>query len=241
MFSIFKRELKEALSSPLFYILCAIFSAIVGWLFYNYILGSKEHTGTTLTNNVLIPLFGVMNSLFMFFSPILTMNSFVEEKNSGTLDLLLRSKVSIWEIILGKFLSHVTLISLMLSLSIICPLILMFSGYSDWGIVGSAYLGLILNISCYIIVGLFASSLTENQIVSGFVSFSIILGILLVNLTANTANSFIVGQIFNYLNNISHFSYFVKGDIRSYSFIYYSSFVGLFMLFTSKSLESRRW
>lgn len=241
MFNIFKRELKEALTSPLFYILCAIFSAIIGWLFYNYILASKEHTGLTLTSNVLIPLFGVMNSLFMFFSPILTMNSFVEEKNSGTLDLLLRSKVGLWRIVMGKFLSHVSLISIMLSLSIICPIILMFSGYSDWGIVASAYLGLILNISCYIIVGLFASSLTENQIVSGFVSFSIILGILLINLTANSANNYIVGQIFNYLNNISHFSYLVKGDIRSYSFIYYGSFVGLFMLFTSKSLESRRW
>lgn len=241
MFSILKREMKESFSSPLFFILCAIFSAIVGWIFYNYILASKEHTGLTLTQNVLIPLFGVINSLFMFFAPILTMNTFSEEKKSGTLDLLLRSKLSIWKIILGKFLSHMTLITIMLSLSIICPIILMFSGYSDWGIVASAYFGLVLNIGCFVIVGMFSSSITENQIVSVFVSFTIIISILLLNLTANSTNNFIVGQIFSYLNNISHFSFMAKGDIRSYSVVYFCSFIGMFMLFISKSLDSRRW
>ena len=241
MFNIIKRELKESLSSPLFYILCAVFSAMVGWIFYNYVLASKEHTGTSLTHNVLIPLFNVINFLFMIFTPILTMNSFTEEKKSGTLDLLLRSKVSVWNIIVGKFFSSLSLISLMLLLSLICPIVLMFSGYSDWGIVFSSYLGLILNIGCFIVVGMFASSLTENQIVSGFISFSIIMSILLLNLTANSTNNFIVGQIFSYLNNSFHFSFIIKGDLRSYSFVYFFSFIGLFMLFINKSLESRKW
>ena len=241
MFNIYKRELKEALSSPLFYILCAIFSAITGWIFYYKVLASKEVVGTTLTTNVLIPLFGIISSLFMFLTPLLTMNSFVEEKKSGTLELLMRSKVGIWNIIFGKFLSHITQISFMLVLSLMFPMILMFSGYSDWGIVLSGYLGLLLNISTYVLIGMFASSISGNQIISGFVSFSMIFGVLLLNLTANSTNNFIVGQILSYLNNNSHFMHFAQGDIRSFSFIYFASFIGLFMLFINKSLSSRRW
>ncbi len=241
MLSIFKREFKESLSSPLFYILCAIFSAIVGWIFYNYILASKEHTGASLTQNVLIPLFNIISFLFMILTPMLTMNTFCEENKSGTLDLLLRSKVSIWKIIIGKFLSNLTMISIMLGLSFICPIVLMFSGYSDWGVVFSAYLGLLLNISCFVVVGMFASSLSENQIVSAFISFAILISILLLNLSANSTNNFIVGQIFSYMNNSFHFSFMVKGDLRSYSFVYFFSFIGLFMLFINKSLDSRRW
>lgn len=241
MINIYKRELREALSSPLFYILCAIFIGITGWVFYYSVLSSKEYVGSSLTTNVLLPLFGMIGSLFMFLTPLLTMNSFVEEKNSGTLDLLMRSKVGLWNIIFGKYLSHLTQIVIMLILSVMFPLILMFSGYSDWGIVLSAYLGLILNISAYILIGMFASSISGNQIVSGFIAFSMTLGILLLNLAANSSKNFIVGEILSYLNNISHFQYFVSGDIRSFSFVYFASFIGLFMLFINKSLSSRRW
>ncbi|ATH07035.1 hypothetical protein BIY24_03510 [Halobacteriovorax marinus] len=241
MINLYKRELKESLGSPLFYILCAIFIAITGWIFYYSVVGSNQMNQSSLTTNVLQPLFSTISSLFMFLTPLLTMNSFVEEKNNGTLDLLMRSKLGLWNIILGKYFAHMTLILFMLVLSLMFPLILMFSGYTDWGVVLSSYLGLILNISAYVVLGMFASSISGNQIVSGFISFALIFGVLLLNLAANSSHNFIVGQILNYLNNQFHFASFIKGSIRSFSFVYFISFIAVAMLFINKSLSSRRW
>ncbi|MBC7714942.1 MAG: ABC transporter permease subunit [Rhizobacter sp.] len=236
-----KKELKDAFSSPLIYILAGLFSLMMGWLFFNYLLQSKEMTTTTMTQGVIIPIFGNINFIFIFLCPLITMRSFAEEKRQHTLDLLLRSELTEMQIILGKFISNILMVFFMLSLTLLFPVILAFSGYSDWGVVGSSYLGIGLSVMAYTSVGLFCSSLTDNQIVASLLTFCILLGSMLLVISVNATNNYIFALMIQYMTIPFHYEGFTKGLLRSYSFVYFISFLAFFFLLTLKSLQSRKW
>lgn len=238
---LFKKETKDSFCSPFVYIITSLFCLVIGWIFFNYLLASNELTNTSLTNSILIPVFGVMNSMFMFFSPLLTMGKIAEEKKSGTLDLLLMSKLKPSSIIISKLMSSFLIVLFMLSFTLVFPIILYFSGYTDWGIVFSNYLGVIFTSLCYLSVGLFASSLTENQIVAVFSSFCMILCLNLLSLTSTSVNNYIFSLLLRYFSLGFHVSPLIQGSLKSFSFIFFFSFMGIFLYMTKKSLESRRW
>lgn len=241
IYSIWKKEMKEATSSALTYILMGLFGGLIGWLFFNYLVAAKEPTESMLMNNVLVPTFGNMNFIFLFLAPLLTMKSFAEERKTGTLDLLLMSKFSNFSIVLGKLFSVLTLALAMLSLTILFPIILGMSGLNEWGGVVSAYVGLVFSITCYLSVGLFASSLTENMIVSALLSFCILLGLMLLVFTANVTDNYLLGQIFQYGSTPFHYEGFVNASIKSYNIVYFVSFIGFFLFLTKISIEARKW
>jgi ABC-2 type transport system permease protein len=236
-----KKELKDSFSSPLIYILSGLFSLMMGWLFFNYLLQSKDMTSASMTQAVITPIFGNINFIFIFLCPLITMRSFAEEKKQQTLDLLLRSNLSEMQIILGKFLSNVLMVFFMLSLTLLFPLILAFSGYSDWGVVWSSYLGIALSVMAYISVGLFCSSLTDNQIVASLITFCILLGSMLLVISVNATNNYLLALMIQYLTIPFHYEGFTKGLLRSYSFVYFLSYLSFFFLLTLKSLQSRKW
>ncbi len=236
-----KKELGDAFFSPLIYILSGLFCFMMGWLFFNYLLQAKTLTTATMTQAVITPIFGNMNFIFVFLCPLLTMRSFAEERKQSTLDLLLRSELSEMQIILAKFISNLVMVLFMISFTLVFPIILALSGYSDWGVVGSSYLGVLLSIMAYIAVGLFCSSLTDNQIVASLLTFCILLGSMLMVITVNATNNYLLALIVQYMTVPFHYEGFVKGLFRSYSFIYFASFIGFFFLLTLKSLQSRKW
>lgn len=236
-----KKECRDYFLSPLVYIISSLFCLIMGWIFFNYLIASNEMTNTSLTQSILIPLFGIMNSMFMFLAPIITMGKFSEENKYGTLDLLLLSKLSALTIILAKLISSFISVLFMLSFTLVFPIILYYSGYSEWGIVISNYLGVIFTALCYLSVGLFASSLTKNQIISVFSSFTVILCLNLLTLTSNSINNHIVSLVLRYFSLGFHVGPLIQGSIKSYSIVFFASFIFLFIFMTKKSLESRRW
>ncbi len=235
------RELRESFSSPLIYILTAIFSLIMGWLFFNYLVLAQNISQDTITNGVLIPIFGNMNFMFVFLAPLIAMKLLAEESKSKTLDVLLISNLTYLQIIWGKFISATISIAFMLLFTIMFPLILSFSGYDDWGIVMMSYLGIILSIMCYLSVCLFASSLTENQIVAAVIGFCLLMCSMLLVLSSNASNNYLLGQMAKYLSVAYHYEKLVRGELRSFNLVYYFSFIGFFFFLTKKSLESRRW
>ncbi|MBT3584602.1 MAG: ABC transporter permease subunit [Halobacteriovoraceae bacterium] len=239
--TLWKKESRDFFSSPLVYILAGIFCALMGWLFYNYLIASKDITNKTLSMSILIPTYGNMNFIFLFLAPLLTMKLFSEEKKLHTLDLLLQSNLNHFQIIAGKFLAGLTVMLFMLSLTLIFPIILSFSGYNDWGTVASSYAGIVFSIMCYLSVGIFASSLTDNQIVAALSGFGILMFLMLLVLTSNATHNVLLQQIFSYLSTPYHFESFVRGAFRSYNLIYFVSFIGFFFYLTHKSLDSRNW
>lgn len=239
--AIFKKELKDVFGSPLIYVLSGLFCFMMGWLFFNYLQQAKTLTTVSMGQAVITPLFGNINFMFIFLAPLITMRSFAEEQKQHTLDLLLSSKLTLGQIVLGKFLAYFSMISFMLIFTFIFPLILALSGYSDWGVVLSSYLGIFLSIMAYLSVGLFCSSLTDNQIVAALLTFCFLLGSMLLVITVNATNNYLLAMMVQYLTIPFHYEAFSKGVIRSYSLIYFISFVGFFFLLTIKSLQSRKW
>ncbi len=238
---LYKKEIKDYFNSSSIYILAGLFILISGWLFFNHLLNSKEPTTLTLTATVLIPTFGNINLMFLFFAPIITMKIFAEEKKQKTLELLFLSKLTDTQIIFSKLMAALTVSLFLVSLTVIFPIILFLSGYKDYGVVFTSYMGLIFCISCYLSVGIFTSSLTQNQIIAAILSFSFLIGFVLLILSVNTSELSMTKDIFKYMSVPFHLEGFVLGSIKSFSFVYFASFCGFFFFLTKKSLEARHW
>src|SRR5690606_34963167 len=135
----------------------------------------------------------------LFFAPLLTMHAFSLEKKQGTLGLLLLSNLNHVQIIFAKFIASIITAMFMLSFTLILPVIMAFAGYSQWALIFSGYFGIILSVCCYVAVGIFASSLTDNPVISAVLSFCILLGMMLLVLSANATDNPLVGEILSYI------------------------------------------
>lgn len=226
------KELKSFFISPVAYIIIVVFLAITGWFFTS-----------TLFVGGFVTLRGVLDIIpfiFLFFIPAISMRSISEEKKSGTIELLLTKPITDMEIVLGKFFSVLGLAIITLIPTIVYVFMLTLLGTVDLGAIASAYIGLILMSALYISIGIFASSLTENQVVAFIVSFLLVFALFMMNkilifLPASLAS------ILEYISTDSHFSSIARGVIDSRDIVYYISGISIFLLLTKLSLGSRKW
>ncbi len=227
-----KKELKGYFDSPIAYIVITIFLLISGWFFFSDLFLVNQ---ASLRN-----LFGIVPFIFMFFVPAVTMRLISEEKRSGTIELLLTLPVRDHEIILGKFLAGMILISVAVILTLVYTLTLSGLGDLDAGSVVAGYLGLIFLGATYVSVGVFTSSLTQNQVVAFITGFLIIFILFMLNKVLIFVPSFLA-SFFEYLSVDYHFSNISRGVIDSRDLIYYLSIVFLFLFLSVRALESRKW
>ncbi|MCF8266550.1 MAG: ABC transporter permease subunit [Ignavibacteriales bacterium] len=229
-----KRELKVFFDSLIAYILIVVFLGISG--FFTWLYGSDVFfTGQAS----LQPFFGIAYWTLFFFIPALTMKMIAEEKKSGTIELLLTKAVSDWQVIWGKFLACLILIAIALGLTIPYYLTIWAIGPVDHGAVWSGYLGTLLMSMAYIGIGLFASSITNNQIVAFLTSLFVgVFFLIIFDVLANNFTGF-TGQLFNYLSLSTHFESISRGVIDTKSLLYFFS-VTFFGLFLAESALSKR-
>lgn len=229
-----KRELKVFFDSLIAYILIVVFLGISG--FFTWLYGSDVFfTGQAS----LQPFFGIAYWTLFFFIPALTMKMIAEEKKSGTIELLLTKAVSDWQVIWGKFLACLILIAIALGLTIPYYLTIWAIGPVDHGAVWSGYLGTLLMSMAYIGIGLFASSITNNQIVAFLTSLFVgVFFLIIFDVLANNFTGF-TGQLFNYLSFSTHFESISRGVIDTKSLLYFFS-VTFFGLFLAESALSKR-
>jgi ABC-2 type transport system permease protein len=172
--------------------------------------------------------------------PMITMRTYSEEKRSGTIELLLTSPLTDFEIIVGKFLGAMGLFCAMLVVTMIDVAILFRLGNPEWRPIAAGYLGLLLMGGCFISVGLLISSLTKNQIVAGFMTFAVFLMLWVINWLADSSGP--TGQaILSFLSITDHFDDFTKGIIDTKHLAYYLSFITFGLFLTAKSVDSERW
>jgi len=204
--------------------------------------GQLQQMGIALNVNEMViePSFQNMAVVLLLIIPIVTMRSFAEEKKSKTFRLLLSSPVHLKEIIWGKFLACMIVITLMVLISSYSIGFLFMIGEPDIGPVLTGYLGILLTAGCYVSVGIFASSLTENQIVAAVITFGFSLFMWVIGWGSQAANS-TTGQVLEYLSVIEHMDRFLKGMIETSDLAYYLSFIifGLFLCY--RTLDSNRW
>tara|TARA_B100000686_G_scaffold353710_1_gene460418 strand:+ start:1675 stop:2448 length:774 start_codon:yes stop_codon:yes gene_type:complete len=248
-----RRDLGSFFSSPVFYILTSIFLVLYGYIFFNILnffsyqsfqasQMSSQMGGFNLNLNEMViePSLHNMGVILLLMIPVITMRSFSEEKKNKSFSLLLSSPVHLIEIVLGKFLASLTVVFIMIILTGYCVAFLYLIGQPESGPIMTSYLGVFLMAGCYVAIGIFASALTDNQIVAAVIAFGFTLFMWVIGWGAQATDS-TTGKLLNYLSLADHLERFFKGIVDIGDLVYYLSFI-LFLLFlTHRSLDSQRW
>ena len=158
----------------------------------------------------------------------------------GTLELLLTAPVRDSEVIIGKFLGSLGILTVMLALTLYYPILLIWFGDPDMGPIATGYLGLFLLGCTSLAVGLFASSLTSNQIVAAVVAGGILFVLWFAGMAAGLLPE-AIGEVIGYLSLYYYFPDFMRGIIDTRAVIYYLSITVLFLFLAVRSLENSRW
>lgn len=249
------KDLKSYFSSPMAYLILSVFLFLIGWMFssifQNFLVNLQQYERYSgmgmggppqlnLNDHVLRPLYGNMNVILLLVVPFLTMRLIAEEKKNSTIELLFTAPVTWFQIVLGKFFSAFSFVFLMLSLTVLFPIALATTARIDWGVVAMCYLGTLSMVAVYVSVGLWCSSITENQIVAGVLSFGIILFLWVVKWAAMSAQGF-MADFLSYLSIVEHFEDFARGVFNTKDLVFYLSMVCFWLFLTYKSLESYSW
>ena len=228
------KEIGTYLSSPMAYIVSAIFIALSGASFTTY-LAQTSYSDTSIR--------GFLETgqlLILLFSALLTMRLISEERKLGTWELLLTAPAREYEIVLGKFFSCLPVLAGMLILTLYFPLLLLIFGDPDIGPILTSYLGLFLLGSASVAIGIFASSLTPNQIVSAVVAGGILFGLWFLGMVGSLIPE-PLGEILSYFSLSEHFPGFVRGVVDTRDLVYYLSVTAVFLFLSVRSIETERW
>ena len=225
--AIAQKELKSYFASPIAYIVIGLWALLYGYFFAAILhffvqqsmqmnqFGMQGPQSMNVNQQLIRPLLQNVLILILFLMPMVTMRAYSEEKRSGTIELLLTSPLTDFQIILGKFLGAMALYV-------------------------TAYIGLLLMGGCFISLGLFISSLTKNQIVAGMVTFAVFLLLWVITWIGSAAGP-TAEKITQYLSIVDHYDDFGKGVLDTTHFIYYVSFITFGLFLTAKSVDSERW
>ncbi len=228
---IMKRELAAYFTSPVAYIVMGLFLAFSGFLFFSifFLINMAD----------LRPFFTNLPLLFAFFIPAITMRLFAEEQKTGTMETLMTLPVTTAEVVTGKFLAALKFSVIMLVPTICYAITASIFGSLDVGATVSGYIGAILLACAFCAVGIFASSITKNQIVAFFVAFTICILLAMIDqfllfLPAGAVN------FFQFISAGSHFTSISRGIIDSRDIIYFISVTAVFFTLTVKTLNAQK-
>lgn len=228
------KELRGYFNSPLAYIFMTVFLAFSSWLYFSDFFLNELATMRSF--------FAILPWIFLFLIPAITMRLWAEEQKLGTIETLLTSPITEWEAVLGKFLASFGFLILNLLLSAILPIILFFIGEPDWGMIVGGYFGVILLGGAYLAIGLWISSLTNNQIIAFIFSALLIFVLFIIGqpLVLRTTPALFV-PLFKYLGMGAHFNSILRGVLDTRDLIYYGTLITLFLYLNVTSLKSRKW
>lgn len=223
MLNIARREFKGYFISPIAYIVISIFLILSGWFFFStfFLYGQAEMRN----------FFSLLPVIFSFIVPAITMRLFSEEFNTGSYELLMTMPVSPVHIIAGKFLAASAFVALMLAPTILYSIFISFLGELDWGPVAGGYIGAILLGASFTSIGLFASSLTKNQIIAFIIGMTICFVLTLIDKMLFFLPDSLL-SVFQYLGADYHFQNISKGIIDTRDVLYFIS-ISFLMLYAT--------
>jgi len=228
------KEFKSYLASPMAYIISAAF--LLGTAFF-FVFTPNAFGETSIRGIFGNTMYTVITLLLMC---LLTMRLIAEERKLGTIELLMTAPVTDTELVMGKFLGTALVMLVMFAFTLYFPIMLVIFGDPDPGPIFSGYLGLVLLGSSALAIGLFASSLTSNQIVAAVVGGGILLGLWFLGSFASLLPSR-VAIVVAYFSSSNYLSDFVTGIIDTRGIVYYVSITALFLFLAIRSLENSRW
>ncbi len=249
---VYKKELKNYLQSPGVYVVAGLFFVLAGLFFHNMLIFFSELSinpqlryrmgfyNLNFTQFVVQNTFSLINFLLLFIIPILTMRLFAEEKKTKTFELLVTYPLRDWDILLGKYLAALSMVVGILVISASYVIVMLMVGKPEIPVILSSYAGLFLLSMAYVAYGIFASSVTENQIVASIVTFTgLFIFYLIGDLTTTRAGFWV--DIMEELSMRLHSVNFTMGLIDTKDIAFFVLFSCFFIFLTARVLESRRW
>jgi ABC-2 type transport system permease protein len=251
--AIVERELRAYFSSPIAYVVLTIFVFLSG-IFFRSILTQvmemalratmmAQQTGPRpldMPGMISRGFLSTMSVILLFIMPMLTMGLFSEEKKRGTIELLLTAPLTDLQVVLGKFFAAAAFFVILLATTWVPMAVLFIYGDPAAGPILTAYLGLLLYGLTIIAIGMFISTLTENQIIAAVLSFGTIMVLWLVDVVAANAEA-TSKEILTYLSILSHLDDFMKGVLATSHIIFYVSLMLIGLFLTYRSVDSLRW
>jgi ABC-2 type transport system permease protein len=251
IWSLVKKEVRAYFSSPIAYVIIAGFLLLVGYFYYSLMswfnatamqMAQNPYYAQQININEMVfsPLFHNVTIILILVAPLLTMRLLAEEKKTGTDELLFTSPLSVGEIVLGKYLAALIMWTIMLGLTALLSIFAFAYGNPELAPWLTGYLGLFLAGALFLAIGLFYSSLTENQIVAAFLGVVTLLLLLVLNwVTSSGSGSW--RAVLGYLSFSDHFGSLTQGIVDTKDLVYFVtfSFFGLFL--THSVIQSRRW
>jgi ABC-2 type transport system permease protein len=251
------RELLSMFVSPVAYGVLSLFSILGGVFFILYLAdfsayvlqlqqmqAVQELEATNLSDHLVIGFYDSMSMVLLFLIPGITMGLFTSEKTNGTQELLLTSPLTIWDIVLGKFLAAAAFVALLAAIVGMFPAILFLYGDPEFGKTVAGLLGVLLVGWTYAAIGCFASSLTRSQVLAFLITFVILLCILLVPAVAAlgiAGSASGVAEVLRWLSTGTHSVELSKGLVDTSDLAYFVVMIGVFLFLTKAVVESIRW
>lgn len=233
MKAIFKRELRSYFTGGIGVVYCAVFALVMNLLYRIFCLNEYSSDFTVLFLYMLVAM--------ILLIPIMTMRIWSEEKKQKTDQLLLTAPVTTGEIVLGKFFAAMCVFLISVALTLAYPIISSLRGTLQGGIVIGNYIAVILAGAAYIAISQFMSSLTESQIISALLSMLTLSTFFFLNMIFSTTTIDAIANIASFLSIITRFMNFTKGIFSLSDIVYFISLTALFLFFTSRVVEKRRW
>lgn len=248
--AIYWRELMAYFHSAIAYVLIAGFLLVNGIFFVIRVSAYADWSLQAMQNPIMMklnymdhlisPILGNIAVIFILVAPLLTMRLLSDERRTGTIELLLSYPVSDCSVVLAKFLAAWTMISVMLGLTWIDMLVVAWIGDPYLPAMAAGYLGLFLLSGAFVALGLFASSITENQIVAALISFAGLLLLWMIGYSSAVVGPQ-AGPILESFSLITRLQDFTRGLIDTSDLAYFVLFMGFFLFVSIRVLEAKRW
>lgn len=250
--AIARRELYAYFVSPLAYVVIGFFLAVTGLFFDLFVRSYSQYTlqagmnpylaeQLNLHDALIRPLYSNFHVILLFIVPLVSMRLLAEEKKQGTAELLLTAPVKTSELVLGKFLGALSFLVIIMLLTVQYPLFLWISGSAPpLGAFLSAFGGACLLAGAFLSVGLFMSSLTENQIVAAVTCFVLLLVLWVIGFAGQMAGGK-VETLFKAISLTENTEEFSKGVVDTKNVVFFLSFIAFNLFLTQRAVESRRW
>ncbi len=255
LWAIYRKEMGHYFVSPVAYIFIGLFLALSAF-FFNLFLNSAimqqqqaafQGMQMGMPPNFDVPsavvraTFGLLSTFALFFTPMLTMGVYAEERKRGTMELLMTSPITEAQIVVGKYLAALSLWVIMF-LPTALGLVYMFAHSEPappWKMLLVAYAGILLLGGAFIALGTFISSLTENQLIAAVITFAAFLVLWVLDAGRNSDSA--LSTVLQYMSVVHRYDDFSRGILDTSALIYYLSFIGFFVFLTVRSVDSMRW
>ncbi len=251
--AIMKKEARSYFYSPVAYIFIGVFVFFMGITFYYFVVRYQQYAlrsrfggeqGISL-ERLVSALFQNMGVILAFMTPAFAMKTFAEERRQNTLELLFTAPLRGFELVIGKFLSSMSVVLVMIAASLLYIGFLVMWGNPDLKVVACTYLGLILSMGCYLSIGMLISAMCTSQAVAFIIDIVVVfvLWILPSIAQAITLRTGPIewGTVVGYLAPLSHYNAFAEGVIHLKDVVYNISFITVMLFLTYKVVESNRW